>query len=35
MFYSYFWAATFINAEHFHDQDENTDIHVFMGIFSK
>lgn len=28
-------AATFINAEHFRDREENNDIHVFMGIFSK
>lgn len=34
-FTAIFGAATFINAEHFCDQEENTDIHVFMGIFSK
>lgn len=34
-FTAIFGAATFINAEHFPDQEENTDIHVFVGIFSK
>lgn len=34
-FTAIFGAATFINAEHFPDQEENTDRHVFMGIFSK